>query len=54
MNKKTKKMKDLFEILNREMPKLAKLAMLDIQEHLEESNRRQEEAKRIIQSKMYY
>jgi hypothetical protein len=52
--KKNQAIKKLLEKLNREMPKLARLAMLDIQSHLEESNRRQENAKKIIQSKIYY
>jgi hypothetical protein len=47
-------MKKLFEKLNKEMPELSKLAMLDIQNHLEISNNRQKEADRIIQSKIYY
>lgn len=54
MDKKNLATKKLFEKLNREMPKLAKLAMLDIQGHLDESNERQKNAKKIIQSKIYY
>jgi len=46
--------KNLFGELNLTMPKLARLAMLDCQKHLEESARQQEEAKKIIESKEYY
>jgi predicted lipid carrier protein YhbT len=52
MDKKGLATKKLFEKLNREMPKLARLAMLDIQSHLEESKKRQKSAKKIIQSKI--
>ena len=54
MDKKNLATKKLFEKLNRKMPKLARLAMLDIQSHLDESNKRQKNAKKIIQSKIYY
>lgn len=54
MNKKAQRIKELFEKLNREMPKLARLAVLDVQKNLIINNERQEEAKKIIQSKIYY
>lgn len=36
------------------MPKLARLAMLDMQNYLDISDKRQKEAEKIIQSKIYY
>jgi len=43
----------LLKKLDRDMPKLARLAMLDIQSDIEESQRQQEEAKKIISEKYY-
>lgn len=52
MNKKAQRTKELFEKLNREMPKLARLAVLDAQSYFIKNNERQKEAKTIIQSKI--
>jgi len=54
MNKKTLKTKKLFEKLNREMPKLAKLAMLDCQQIIEDNEKSQRDTERIIRNKIYY
>ena len=54
MTIKEKKNKALFDKFDKEIPNITRLIMLDMQKHLDESYERQKNAKKFIQSRIYY
>jgi len=54
MNENKRITVEFLERLNRDANKLAKFAMLDVQEDIKLSIERQKEAKNIIKSKLYH